>query len=180
MKSNKDECERILFLDIDGVLNTMEYSRSLIASGKKDTDIDGAIFDPRSIEWLGYIIDETHAKIVFSTSWRLDGSQYMKDLWMRRRLPGEIAGITPHIDRIYFYDIDNKIQYTRHAFGIRGMEIYEWLRMNTNECLKPYTYAILDDENDFLLFQAGHVVLTNPNTGITKEVADKIIQILRS
>ena len=62
-----------------------------------------------------------------------------------------------------------------HSIGSRGMEINEWLHRNTKGA---NAYAILDDENDFLLYQASHVVLTNPYDGLTKEVADKVIGIL--
>ena len=44
--------------------------------------------------------------------------------------------------------------------------------------LRPYTYAILDDVNDYLLHQADNVVLTNPMIGITREIADKANEIL--
>lgn len=62
--------------------------------------------------------------------------------------------------------------------GSRGMEIDEWLRLNTNPKLEAFTYAIIDDEDDFLLHQLQHVVLTEPIKGITKDVADKVISIL--
>lgn len=179
LKDKESEYERFLFLDIDGVLNTGNYGRSLIESGFDDRDSDGSLFDPIAVENLRYIIDTTKAMIVFSTSWRLDGSKYMCDLWERRNMPGKIAGITPSVEGIYFSEVDTEERYSRHAYGIRGMEIHEWLRRNTNERIKPYNYAILDDENDFLLFQSEHVVLTNPDMGITREIADKVIKILR-
>ena len=39
---------------------------------------------------------------------------------------------------------------------------------------------IVDDEDDFLLHQASHVVLTDPNLGLTKEIANKIINKLNN
>lgn len=41
--------------------------------------------------------------------------------------------------------------------------------------LEQYTYVIVDDEDDFLLHQASHVVLTDPNFGLTKETANEIV-----
>ena len=60
------------------------------------------------------------------------------------------------------------------------MEIDEWLRLNTNEMLEQYTYVIVDDEDDFLLHQASHVVLTDPNFGLTKVIANQIINKLNN
>ena len=50
--------------------------------------------------------------------------------------------------------------------------------MNANEKLNPYTYAIIDDEDDFLSHQLEHIVLTDPIKGITRELANKVISIL--
>lgn len=55
------------------------------------------------------------------------------------------------------------------------MEIEEWFRSNATV---PYKYAILDDEDDYLEAQSDHLVLTDPMTGITKEIADKVISLL--
>ena len=41
-----DGIQRYLFLDIDGVLNTIRYSNFLIDHDEGDTDEDGALFDP--------------------------------------------------------------------------------------------------------------------------------------
>ena len=55
------------------------------------------------------------------------------------------------------------------------MEVEEWLSSNATV---PYKYAILDDEDDYLPSQSDHLVLTDPMTGITKDVADKVISLL--
>jgi hypothetical protein len=55
------------------------------------------------------------------------------------------------------------------------MEIEEWL--NSNATL-PYKYAILDDEDEYLEAHSDHLVLTDPMTGITKGVADKVLNLL--
>ena len=78
----------------------------------------------------------------------------------------------------HFEDVYTNEVWQKHPIGSRGMEIDEWLRLNTNSKLEPYTYAIIDDEDDFLSHQLEHVVFTDPMKGITKEVANKIISIL--
>lgn len=165
---------KYLFLDIDGVLNTGMYQDVLIDSGQQIADDDGALFDPIAIENLRNIIELTSAKIVLTSTWRMDGIEAMRDMWKRRRMPGYVYGITPHsITR--FADVDTKNEWSKHAIGSRGMEVNEWLVRNTKG---SNAYAILDDENDFLLYQAKHIVLTDSHNGLTKETANRVIEIL--
>lgn len=89
-------------------------------------------------------------------------------------MPSCVYGITPHSITRYV-DVDTEDEWSKHSIGSRGMEINEWLHRNTKGA---NAYVILDDENDFLLYQANHVVLANPYDGLTKEVADKVIGIL--
>ena len=67
-----DEKERYLFLDFDGVLNTMEYQTALQWKGEVGYDEYGTLFDPYTIKCLAYVIERTAAKIVISSSWRQD------------------------------------------------------------------------------------------------------------
>ena len=170
--------KKYLFLDIDGVLNTWRYNKQLKKSGVTVYDDNGFLFDPEAVSNLHYIIESTNAYIVISSTWRFDGLQAMSKLWNDRNLPGKLIGITPHLTIAQIENLDTNEVYQKHPSGSRGMEIDEWLRLNTNKMLEPYTYAIIDDEDDFLLHQAEHITFANPEIGITREAADKVIGIL--
>ena len=71
---------KYLFLDLDGVLNTWQYSNHLIKNGLTEFDENGSLFDPVAVDILRYIIDYTHANIVLSSTWRFDGFQAMSKL----------------------------------------------------------------------------------------------------
>lgn len=60
---------KIIFLDIDGVLNTIE---TFINRKKeyKETGILNVEIDEFRVQYLKQIIKETDAKIVLSSSWR--------------------------------------------------------------------------------------------------------------
>jgi HAD domain in Swiss Army Knife RNA repair proteins len=90
---------KVLFLDIDGVLNSEEYALSLGKGGMLG-------INPESVKILDRIIDETGAKIVISSSWR-GSSDLLADI---RNTVGEYIDITPRLS------------------GIRGTEVREWLR----------------------------------------------------
>ena len=158
---------KYLFLDIDGVLNTGKYQDILMESGQHLFDEDGALFDPEAIQNLEGIIEETDAKIVITSTWRLDGD--MQALWKNRDLAGEVVGVTPTVLK------GKAIGKLKVHYGHRGMEVEEWLQ---SDAIEPYNYAILDDEDDFLPHQANHLVLTNPYDGLTREIADRVIEIL--
>ena len=171
---------KFLFLDIDGVLNTGQYSKYLLKNYLNDFDKNGSIFDPNAVDNLRYVIDCTNADVIISSTWRYDGLDKMQKLWKDRNMPGKIVDITPHLIFASFEEVDSKDIWQKRPIGSRGMEIDEWLRLNTNEMLEQYTYVIVDDEDDFLLHQASHVVLTDPNFGLTKVIANQIINKLNN
>lgn len=159
---------KIIFLDIDGVLNVIP----------KSYDEFGGTFHDNFVNNLKHIIDQTGAKIVISSSWRIDGLETMKKMWHKRNLPGEVIDITPtEIDVVdkgicEFYDLVD-----------RGHEIQ--LYIDNNDITN---YCIIDDDNDMLDSQRDNFVRTANNTthkdcvdigyGLTKQCADEVIKIL--
>ncbi len=57
---------KIIFLDIDGVLNHMYWLKKM-----KGVEGDKKFFDPDCVRRLNTITDKTGAKIVLSSSWRI-------------------------------------------------------------------------------------------------------------
>lgn len=172
--------ERYLFLDFDGVLNTMEYQTALQWKGKPLKDKYGSLFDPYAVENLSLIIKHTAAKIVISSSWRLDGIKRMREMWSARGLPGEIYGVTPVLNHVCFNNLEGGDDtFSVIPYGTRGLEISEWLRIHPEKYNVPYEYAIVDDGNDFLSFQSEHIVFTEEDTGLTRDTVDRIIEILK-
>lgn len=174
-----EEKERYLFLDIDGVLNTMSYAMVAQWRYGSDTDEDGALFDPYAVENLQYIIDSIPVRIVISSTWRLNGLNWMRWLWEKRCLPGEIYGIVPVLENVHFANLEDGTNTSSVIpYGTRGLEINEWLRINPRGSGVSYEYAIIDDCDDFLTIQSDHIVYTEPETGLTKLIADKVLEIL--
>ena len=163
--------KKIIFLDIDGVLNTQLWYTQM----DRNTYIDkyGYAFDPNAVANLKRIVEETGADIVISSSWKCMGLTQMEDMWNERNLPGKIIGITPNSvsDELLLHaDIDSM-----ELFHIRGEEIKEWLSKHGK---RVSNYAIIDDMDNMLPEQQSHFVQTNPEIGITKEDSEKAIKIL--
>ena len=170
--------EKYLFLDIDGVLNTMVHARTCQWKYGTVRDEDGAFFDPEAVKNLKYILDCVPAKLIISSTWRKNGLDWINNLWEKRNLPGEIYSLTPIIGKVEYKNLNDKTSsYSDISYGKRGLEIYEWLRTHTISQVSPYKYAILDDD-DFLFTQSDHLIITDTETGLTKEVADKVIELL--
>lgn len=70
---------KIIFLDIDGVLNTKYWYNQMSRSTPKDKY--GYAFDPNAVANLKRIIDETGADIVISSSWKSLGLTELENMW---------------------------------------------------------------------------------------------------
>ena len=162
---------KVIFLDIDGVLNTEVFITAIheLFKGKnphqKMMDKFGHKFDPLALRFLNYIIEKTGAKIVISSSWRLSGLKRMQEMWKARNLCGEVIDITPCLMSKSKLPFDERFE--------RGTEIKMWLDENPVE-----SYVIIDDDNDMLPEQQDNFVMTNQFYGITLQDAEKAIKIL--
>ena len=120
---------KIIFLDIDGVLNTERWHCQTASNELQDEY--GYKFDPVAVTNLSKIIEETGADIVISSSWKFMGLSKMRKMWKDRKLPGNVIGITPNTVSDKFLlnvDLDNM-----DIMAIRGQEVKEWLMLNKNE-----------------------------------------------
>lgn len=110
---------KIIFLDIDGVLNSDEYFDKI-----KNLNINGIEndIDVSKIVLLKKSLDETGAKVVLTSSWRYTRkAQELKQLLLSY---GIIVDCTPFID------------------NERGIEIKKWLQEHND----VQDFVILDDE----------------------------------
>ena len=160
---------KVLFLDIDGVLNPKWWDRG------KPTDKYGVLFEAKAVANLEKIIAETGVDIVVSSSWKYIGLSELQKLWRERRLPGRIIDITPDYlgeELLLNPDLNNDDDLYN-----RGCEIKGWLSKHGDEVSN---YAIVDDMDDILPEQLSHFLQTDPDEGITQYDAECIIRLLNS
>lgn len=165
MKINKAMQNKIIFLDFSGVL----YVKT------KSCDEFGPLFHDEFVNNLKWIIEETGAKIVISSTWRCMGIKTIQKIWETRKLPGEVIDIIPSI-------INGNSNFN---FLNRGAEIQLWLNTHTVE-----QYCIIDDNFDILESQMNNFVLTSDNIdhpdsiqygyGLTRKCAEQVIEILNN
>lgn len=164
---------RVLFLDIDGVLNSATYYRSL-ADGRNDglhmKPFDVSQLDPTAVSRLERVVTTTNCEIVISSAWRIAMSlgQIARDL--------RAAGLRKGSERI----IDKTpVVFEKYS---RGKEIALWLaehRMRPHISSRPIVHAIVDDDFDAGLGENNkRFVRTRFEDGLLDEHADKLIELL--
>ena len=169
---------KVIFLDFDGVLNTENHLAHLRSEELPVMDSFGHLFDPEAVGNLRSILDAVpDAKIVIESSWKLMGLPYIKRMWKTRNLPGEISDATPDISDNGLLDIDLSAPgaISRLEGMGKGGEISSWLHSHTD---KECRYVILDDVGEFFGEPARHHIAIHPDVGITKEDAQKAIELL--
>ena len=157
---------KIIFLDIDGVLNNDAHWKRII--GKRYTQVSQTLLDKLLI-----ILKETGTNLVISSSWRgfqlketIEDFETCKSKNELKQITKYIVGITPHSNE-------------RH----RGKEI-KWFIENQDDCLYYKLvdqkldiddYVIIDDDADMLDEQKPHFFQTKYWRGLTMWDVKKII-----
>lgn len=159
---NKD---KIVFLDIDGTLNSEDfYVNNPLAVTASD-------IDSNAIKLLNQL---TGASVVVTSSWGEDGGR-TADALQKHGLELPIIGYTKKVHH-------------QHEWACRGNEIEEWI-CRTYKGMgtvwgdeypdEKYEYVILDDDQDMLLGQVNHFIHVNRETGLTQEDINKAKKILK-
>ena len=163
---------KVLFLDIDGVLNSQEYYLSdYFQYRKKYSKVDE--IDDRTLPLLREIIKQTRCTIVLSSSWR--HFFFEKKFWYR---------VKPVVKELKKFGIviKHKTGFESDRQGIyfgRGLQIKKWLDRHS-EVTK---FAILDDDAYDVKMFGDKLVKTNwcgENSGLQQEHVDSCIQLLNS
>ncbi len=153
---------KVIFLDIDGVLNSRDYDRK--RNWNEQTDIDES-----RLPLVKEITERTGAVIVLSSTWKEhwdkdpalcdDDGEYINRTFQKYGL--EIYGKTPDIGR----------------YAERPDEINEWLKEHTGEV---ESFVIIDDYRYGWKELGEYFVKTNPyrGLGLEREHVEKAVEIL--
>lgn len=142
---------KVLFLDIDGVLNS---TRSAVAHDGFPhllTPDHMQMFDICAVGLVRKLCEETGAAVVISSSWRVFHNH--QDIGKALKLP--VIDATPRL----------------HA--IRGEEIKAWLEANS-----VTKYAIVDDDSDMLPEQMPFFVKTDVKNGLLWDDYERLLHLL--
>lgn len=150
----------IVFLDIDGVMNTGRSSRNNNGRSRP--------FDREAVAALNRVLIATGAKIIVSSAWRYFYKPHeFDDMLALEGLPrGRVAGYTPK-------PLANE---TDRRIATRGEQIYAWLEQNPGQT----NYAVIDDDYGAEhMLDHSRVFIVDEEQGLTDAVADAVIARLR-
>lgn len=148
---------KVLFLDLDGVLNSFKTCDAQGGFPQSLNEEDRHKWDWACVQRIKEIINKTGCFVVLSSFWRT---------------------LYPvlEISTFFGFPILDATPVHRDYGSIRGDEIKEWLE-NNPEVTK---YAIVDDSSDMLEEQSPYFVNTSLEDGLTSEDTEALISILNS
>lgn len=168
---------KIIFLDIDGVLNSVQWSEKHYCNIQSGNVHEGEtdLIDPHAVNILYDLCKSENIGIVLSSSWRCNNVQEtLEDLDRYidfNKLNEFIIGITP-----------------RSESRVRGKEIQWWLEHYTDikysdfytpgTLSDPFNWCILDDDSDMLDSQMMNFIHVSNEFGITDNTIGQIKNIL--
>lgn len=163
---------RLLFLDIDGVLNSKNWQSSLPAEELSDRIQTKDLFDPKAVSRVNTIIAATQADVVISSTWRLVLEwEKLVGLLQKNKLGGNIIGRTPCKMSNYNRGIEIK-------WFLDGLVEQEGYDPGTGKELTLGGMVILDDGGD--MFSLNHrLVRTSWDWGIQDRHIDQAIDLLK-
>ena len=160
----------VLFLDIDGVLNSHFWNNS-----HQREISDGTLIDEEKIKILAPLIKKTDAGLILHSGWRFWFDDERKplraeagkliDLLAKEGL--SINGVTPDLTT-------KEIRRTKKFSLVKADEILLWLKMHEGIA----GWVVLDDLDLHNHFVEQHQVKPNPEVGLTLEDLKKAEKIL--
>lgn len=154
---------KVIFLDIDGVLNSMAYVNKMGPL----FDLPENQMDPTLIARLNKLTDATGAKLVISSTWRLPFIKghkldMLKECMASYGITGEVIDMTG--DKVFA--INNR----------RGKEIQEWIDDHYKEVDR---FVIVDDDSDMGKLRR-FLVKTNFDDGLQDTHLDQMAKMLHA
>lgn len=160
---------KVIFLDVDGVLNSEMWNEN------HQYEIqNGVCIDETKVELLSMIIKKTGAVIVLHSGWRFWLDDKLKPLnreadyllFQFKKYGIAIHDITPDFST-------DEIKRTKKFSLVKAGEIIDWIRVH-----HVTKYLVLDDLDLFMDEIIPYQIRTNPAAGLTEQDAEEAIEKL--
>ncbi len=166
----KKSMNNVIFLDIDGVLNS-DFWNDI---HQKELS-DGTLIDREKVALLGELVRTAQAKIVLHSGWRFWFDENTKPI---RTEASRLADMLKAED-IAIYDVTpdfttEEIRRTKKFSQVKAKEIFGWLDAHTD----VDSWIVIDDldlHDDTIL---KHQIKTDPSTGLTRKDIEETKKML--
>lgn len=160
----------IVFLDIDGVLNSNFWEKE----HQKEIS-NGTLIDINKIELLSGLINEFSAKIVLHSGWKYWFDEDLTPLTVEaERLTEMLGKYGLNISAVTPDFADEEIKRTKKFSLVKAKEILAWLEAHPNS-----NWVVIDDLDLHNEIVSEHQVMTNNSVGLTLEDIEKARLIFR-
>ena len=163
---------KVIFLDIDGVLNSNFWN-----TDHQREISDGKYIDIEKVKLLSELVNRSGALIILHSGWRFwfgadlkplrPEAEYLTSLLEKEGMA--VAGMTPDLTT-------EEIRKTKRFSKVKADEILKWLEDHP----ETEKWVVLDDlelhNDDIAKFQ----VMTDPEQGLTESDVEKAMGILHS
>ena len=161
---------KVLFLDIDGVLNSNFWNDS-----HQREISDGTLVDAEKVKLLSMLVKNTNAKIVLHSGWKYWFDQDLKPLRSEAEnlitlFEGEelfLQGVTPD-------HATEEVRRSKKFSLVKAGEILAWLAEHGD----VERWVVIDDLDLHNAEIEAHQVKTDPNVGLTIEDVDTAEKML--
>ena len=161
---------RVIFLDIDGVLNSNFWNDS-----HQREISDGTLVDAEKVRLLSMLVKNTNAKIVLHSGWKYWFDQDLKPLrpesenlvMMLEREGLSLEGMTPD-------HATEEVRRSKKFSLVKAGEILAWLAEHGD----VDSWIVIDDLDLHNAEIEAHQVKTDPNVGLTIEDVDMAEKML--
>lgn len=162
----------VIFLDIDGVLNSNSWNESHQKEIK-----EGTLIDRNLVALLGILVETTNAKIVLISGWRFWFNKNRKPLRTETERLVEIFSL----ENISIYDFTpdlttEEIRKTKKFSLVKAQEILKWIALHE----EVNRWIVIDDLDLHNPIVFEHQIRTNPETGLTKQDVELAIKMIKS
>ncbi len=163
--------QKVIFLDIDGVLNSNFWNED----HQKEIS-DGKYIDPEKVQLLAKLVKKSGASIILHSGWRFwfgsnlkplrSEAEYLVSLFSNEGI--SVSGMTPDLTT-------DEIRKTKKFSKVKADEILMWLKNRPD----VYSWVVLDDlelHNDKI---EKHQVRTDAEHGLMETDVEKALGILQ-
>lgn len=172
---------RVLFLDVDGVLNSERFLVEAYREVRPGSSSFERQIDSAAVEIVNGVVERTGCEVVLSSAWRygkngLAHERVVVEKILRSRgARFRLYDSTPTYLDVYIARHGRPAGFGEHDAAInRGAEIGHWL---ADYAAAVGSYAIVDDYDD-MGPHLPRLVRTSPKIGITPADAERLVALL--
>ncbi|MBR6657666.1 MAG: hypothetical protein IKL18_05810 [Oscillospiraceae bacterium] len=161
---------KIIFLDIDGVLNSDSWNQ------KHENEIkNGILVDEEKVKILSKLIKTTGAKIVLHSGWRF----WFDDSFLPIRKESEILMKLLNKNNIHFYDFTpdlttEEIRKSKNFSKVKPNEILLWLKKHSDIS----SWVVIDDLDLNNKIISDHQIKPDSKIGLSSSDIEKAVKLL--